>query len=407
MRSVELRAALPLLAAALACGSSSPHKTFQVTAGDNVMEVSVNGAHCAPDSTTNGYLNKACVSVKICSPGTSASPGPNDCQVIDDVLLDTGSYGLRVFSSVLTVPLTQVQVGGHDLATCVTYLDGSSEWGPVQLADVVLANEPGVTIPIELIDSTYATAPSACGRPETGPSGLFNGVLGLGVFKEDCGDTCVRGIPATPIYFSCAGSCTPTQVPLASQLQNPAASLPQDNNGVIVVLPSGPTTGTTSLEGHLVLGIGTRSNNAPGSATVIPLDTAGNFLTKISSTSMPDSFVDTGSNAYYLSPPGGVSLPECQKSTGWYCPASTLSLTASNEPSAQAVRGVATPFQIANFEQLVGGAPQSYGVFSNVAGTSPAGSGFDWGLPFFMGRTVYLGTDGTTSPLGTGPYLAY
>ena len=44
-------------------------------------------------------------------------------------------------------------------------------------------------------------------------------------------------------------------------------------------------------------------------------------------------------------------------------------------------------------------------VFNNLGGPSPAI--FDWGIPFFLGRTVFVGIEGQSSPAGTGPYWAY
>src|SRR4051794_15179060 len=64
-----------------------------VLTGANVLPLTVNGSLCS----TRSYINKPCVSVTVCTPGTST------CQTIHDILLDTGSYGLRVFKSVLTV----------------------------------------------------------------------------------------------------------------------------------------------------------------------------------------------------------------------------------------------------------------------------------------------------------------
>ena len=62
-----------------------------------------------------------------------------------------------------------------------------------------------------------------------------------------------------------------TTLALASQVSNPVAAFAKDNNGVIVELPSasGPEA---SLSGSLIFGIGTRSNNGLGGATVYNLD---------------------------------------------------------------------------------------------------------------------------------------
>jgi hypothetical protein len=32
---------------------------------------------------------------------------------------------------------------------------------------------------------------------------------------------------------------------------------------------------------------------------------------------------------------------------------------------------------------------------------------FDWGLPFFYGRKVFIGIEGTVTPQGTGPFYAF
>src|SRR4051794_14396704 len=61
---------------------STPQKSPPHTMTVNTMPVTVG---C-------GYQNEPCVSVTICEPGTS------NCQTIPNVLLDTGSYGLRLFS---------------------------------------------------------------------------------------------------------------------------------------------------------------------------------------------------------------------------------------------------------------------------------------------------------------------
>ncbi len=226
--------------------------------GNNVLTLTVNGSNCSAGS----YQNKPCVSVTVCSPGTST------CQIVNDILLDTGSSGLRIFKSLLTtVTLNPVPSGSGSLAECIQYLDGSSDWGPVQTADVILGNEPAVQLPIQVIDSTFGTVPSSCGIPDTDLTKKFNGILGVSLFAQDCGSTCTTNANVGIYYVCSATTCTSTTAPLSNQVQNPVALLPVDNNGVILELPSISLGGTPSVNGSLVLGIGTQSNNSPSGVT--------------------------------------------------------------------------------------------------------------------------------------------
>ena len=40
-----------------------------------------------------------------------------------------------------------------------------------------------------------------------------------------------------------------------------------------------------------------------------------------------------------------------------------------------------------------------------IAGASS--SYFDWGFPFFLGKTVYVGIEGQPQTIGTAPFWAY
>jgi hypothetical protein len=59
-------------------------------------------------------------------------------------------------------------------------------------------------------------------------------------------------------------------------------------------------------------------------------------------------------------------------------------------------------FQIGNFDSLIN---SNNNAFVEIGGNDAVE--FAWGLPFFFGRNVYVGTEGRKSSLGSGPYWAY
>jgi Protein of unknown function (DUF3443) len=363
--------------------------------GPNVQAIAVN------TGPAGDYVNGLFTSVTICVPGSSS------CQTIDGVLVDTGSVGLRLVASVVTLPLPQQpSPGGAPLIECNQFQD-SFQWGPVLLADVKLAGEQAGGVPIQLIGGTDIDVPDACSSSGVPPQHTVgelgaNGILGLGLFRQDCGPACALSGSRNPgIYYSCSGSsCVPSAVGLDQQVQNPVWRFTQDNNGVIVQLPSVPSLGAPSVSGSLIFGIGTRSNNGLGSAQVYRTDDIGNITTVFQGQSYPASFVDSGSNGLYFLDSATSGLQACRENDSFYCPPTTASLTATNRGASGT--SAAVNFTVANAVTLFG-TPNN--AFSNLGGTN-AGA-FDWGLPFFYGRNVYTAIELSTTPGGSGPYFAY
>jgi len=342
-------------------------------------------------------VNELCAEVTICQPGTST------CQTVPDLLVDIGSVGLRIFGSVLSTPLQQaVDSQGQPLGECAFFADGSTTWGPVQVADVVLGGGPAVRVPIQVVNPTFAGQTSSsnpCNSVvDSDPNAAsFNGILGIGIFRQDCGPVCAANSNNT-LYFSCNGtSCVGAAVPLLNQLQNPVWLLPSGNNGVILALPSIPATGAPGVSGSLIIGIGTAANNTPPTGVSV-LTTDGNgFLTTNYKGQALQTIIDSGSNGYFFP---DASIPLCAMPLNeFYCPSSPVNLTATLVGTNGGQ--IAVPFQVANTQTLV---QTNQAAFNNLGGPF---SIFDWGLPFFLGRTVFVGIEGQQSVLGTGPYLAF
>ena len=61
---------------------------------------------------------------------------------------------------------------------------------------------------------------------------------------------------------------------------------------------------------------------------------------------------------------------------------------------------------VADADALTANNP-TFSALPNVAGTTTLASSFDWGLPFFYGRRVYVAIEGQSTAAGLGPFVAY
>ena len=432
----------PILLAALVlvsgCGgsvttsSTSSTGTTGSSSGSNVMAISVNGGPTAGELNGSLYPNGAFASATICSPGSTTN-----CVTVNNLLVDTGSTGLRVLqSAVASLNLPAVNASNGSAAyDCATFVDNSYMWGPVVQASVTLGGETANNLPIHVISSSATGIPTTCSNgstlnENTQASLGANGILGVGSEPTDCfyegGSVCGPGSglssPPYPAYYTCSGnSCSPAFITTADQVTNPVALFPTDNNGVIVELPSVSGAAAT-ISGSLIFGIGTESNNQLASTATVFTLTCDNFTTDFANNvygitnpvtcAGPGSFIDSGSNGLFF--PDATGIPACPSQTpagdlsSFYCPASTENLSATNSSSNGSSK--TTSFSVANAESLFTTAStDTDAALSGLSGLNPTGFGFDWGLPFFYGVNVYTSIDGQKVPSGApaAPWWAY
>jgi hypothetical protein len=190
---------------------------------------------------------------------------------------------------------------------------------------------------------------------------------------------------------------------LTQQVQNPVTQFATDNNGVIIELPAVASAGATTVPGSLVFGIGTRTNNALGTATVLPADPNTGFITgTYKGTAYIDGYLDSGSNGNFVN---DSSLTTCASpDAGFYCPASTVSETATLKGTSATT--LAANFSVGNASMMFSANP-SYTAFSNLGGPISDAMGFDLGLSFFYGHNVYTAIEGTSISGNMGPFFAY
>ena len=358
---------------------------------------------------TVGADNSLYTNVTICLPGSATT-----CQTIDHILVDTGSSGLRLLSTSVGIPLTYiVDANNNGIGNCIQFPDTSFQWGPMAKVDVHLASEVS-TVPIQIVSpSNFNGPPTACsagGVPANTVSSLgANGILGVGLFRQDCGAACASSSPPN-VYFSCPTSaCTPTTVALTAQIQNPVWMFATDNNGLFITLPQIGATGATTVVGTIGFGIGTQTDNALGTGVLAQGATAkGTFTTTFGGVAYTNSYIDSGQGAFYFLDSATTKLPNCGNgdAAGLYCAPSPVSLAAMtsgpNPSSSGTIVSQQIGFSVWNALTLIdSGNP----AFNNIGGPNPGA--FVWGLPFFYGRTVFIGIEGQTTPAGTGPYWAY
>lgn len=376
--------------------------------------------------TSMDSVNQPAVTVTLCPPGASDA---SQCVTVKNMLVDTGSVGVRVASSALSAALKAqllTQAGATDddsgtapIVQCALFASGYT-WGSIKRADVTIGNKKASNIPIQVIGDSGYTEPDDCvsrGGPDLGSllgangAKAFNGIVGIGHFVRDDAAAAKSVIPAG-YYCSSANACTGTRVPLAKQVMNPVAAFPTNNNGTIIRLPALPAGGQSSVTGQLVFGVGTQQNNAmPTNPNILQVDKNGFFTTQYRGRVIMYSAIDSGTNGIAFS---DATIPTTSE---WYTPTNPITLSATMEATNGTGKPVMVPFTIGNAMNVMA---SGYAAYDNLgmyiaslpaydpsSATMSSVETFLWGLPFFYGRDVCTVLEGATVGTQAGPFVAF
>ncbi len=396
------RAVAALLSAALLAGcggggggGTPPAPPTPPVLESNQLLVTVEQNPAIP-LATNATVNVPYVTVTLCDTA-------GHCKSIDHVVVDTGSFGLRVLQSAvagLSLPADTVVTGSGtaSLGECVGFLSGHM-WGSVTHATLQMASETTASLPVQVIGASDLPAASAtpCNNPGPDVGSLLgiggNGLLGIGPFVGDAGT-----------YYACsAGVCTAlASPPSGEQVANPVASIVNttDTNGVVLQMPAVPDAGAPLAYGTLSFGVDTQADNSTSGLAAIPLDANGYMVVTAMGTPYPDSFTDSGSNFYFA--PLGASIPTDAQQH--FIPSSllTLPITLASAGGAAYSTSLQSQMLIDNYNSM----NFAINLAFNDIGAATGSGGVDLGMPFFYGKRVAYVINRQPSALGSGPLVA-
>jgi hypothetical protein len=378
---------------------SAANQVPSATQVDNTVNVTVDEKF--------GFVNAPYVTVTICAPGTS------NCATIDHVLVDSGSVGLRLLRSAVPSSLGLVNnkdsAQGNTLAECVEFGAGVS-WGPISTVDLKIAGETASSLPIQIVDDSFASIPADCSNagPDMAAKGASsfggNGLIGLNVIRHDCQTSCQ--FAAASIYYDCAGSnCTGVAAPLAEQVPNPITMFATDNNGVTLNFPAVGEGGQGTASGTMTFGVGTQSNNIlPSTAQQMTTTAFGEVTANFNGLPMP-GIVDSGSGSYFFEDASISQCPSSFSNLPWFCPPDPATISASLQSASGVTLGVSFPL-FNTIAELGNGSNAAHIGIGQNAGLFGEGE-LDLGMPFFYGRKITFGIQSNDdSSVGTPPYFA-
>lgn len=343
-------------------------------------------------------INTMYISLTVC-----ANNSGTNCQTVDNIILDTGSFGVKINKSalpesfVLSLPRVTTNAG-NEVYACNTFGSGyvfaDEHYAVLNLAGTMTSN----VILQAIENSPTAEIPDSC--TAKGPFDDFanfgaNGIIGIN-------PAITLGNSSLLLYKNINGIYEPLTNAEESGLpvlnQNPLPSLATNNNGFVVSIPPVSQNTNTNVNGTLILGINTENNNKITAQTNLVVASESDlsvvcnsacFYSKITNpeSTIPAVF-DSGTNGWVFM---SNTLPQCDYG---YCPESPTIWTSSVYSYDFAANESYTISATISADEVVNGQSLSFAVMPGW-GYYNYNNQTLYGSPFFLGKNVYVVFPGT------------
>lgn len=339
-------------------------------------------------------INTMYISVTLCKDSTGVR-----CETIDNIILDTGSFGLKINRSALTesfiTTLSKVKLNDDQMIyACNTFGSGyvfASEY----YASLNLANSYTNNVVVQIIEnSPTAEIPDSC--LAKGPFDDFsnfgaNGIIGVNPALTLANDSILMYKKNIKGIYESLTFAEESQIPILNQ--NPLTSFKNNNNGFVISIPQVIQNTNTNVIGEMVLGINTAQNNQLTNQTNIVKASESNLSTVCNSACFysqinnPESTIpavfDSGTNGWVFI---SNTIPQCIYG---YCPDQPVIWSsmvysynfASNE--SYQVTAIITPDETYDGQDLSFSVMPHWGYYNYNNETL-------YGSPFFFGKNVYV-----------------
>lgn len=347
-------------------------------------------------------INIPYTTVTVCNPNTA------QCIAVPHVLVDTGSYGLRILDSALTglnLPNVRSTSSNTPLYECAYFINNFT-FGAIVSGNITLGNLSTTTpTSFQLIDTTGNNGPcNTSGSFNSGSQQALgaNGIIGIGNLTDDSSGAnyYTSQSPTSSWQLTATPSTNSSGLVVNPVLQ---FSSPNNNGTLMTMLPVSQSA--CSAYGTLSMGLG--SNNLSG-LTMIGTDQYGQINATVPTpglypgTTLTGSFVDSGSNEIFVdltlkqSNFGNNSSPNYLYQPSNPTPISfTLSNPNNSAQSFQSSFTVTDPTSAFN---------NNFNAIPGYAGPENA-KALDLGFPYFYGHSIAYLIAGQTASSYTGPMV--